>query len=129
MFIVYKNKSTRIDIAGRGRIYVHINRNPESNKIVRIEISASKDKQNWQMWCAAIMGLINIALLYNVPIDQLADELIGIGSTENWITEGISYESIPDAIGKVLQEEQAYLASLRKTPVLPAQGESSEREP
>ena len=109
-----------------GNIKIVINHNEMG--IFEVFCYAQIDGENISDWTEALGRSISIGLRGGIPVETYIEQLKGIRNSPIWQGREL-IQSGPDGIAKALQEEQAYLASLRKTPVLPAQVQSLEREP
>lgn len=95
---IYKGCTVQISTT-RGTLFITVNGDPPQEVFLR----ASKGGTDLQGLTEAIGRLISIALRYKVPLEVVTDQLVGI-KTQPFFSEGIQYLSIPDAVGKALNE-------------------------
>lgn len=90
---------------GYGELYVTINAGPDGEPF---ELFAMIGKSGGftHSVTEAIANLTTLALRAGVPVDDIAEDLIGIRSPRIWFKGEESVYSIPDAIGKVLHRFQ-----------------------
>lgn len=110
---------TRATNTGDGKLYTTINYDEQGIREVVTNIGRSGGTLN--SLSEAIGRLISLALKYNVPVDEMAQQLIGIRGANPTGFGPKQMLSIPDAIGKVLKDSPRQLASiLSAQPILQA---------
>jgi len=98
----------RID-TGDGRIYASVGYDGEGIREVLIEVGKSGGVLNSLV--EAIGRLISLALKYRVPRDEIGSMLRGIRSANTYGFGHNQVLSIPDAVGKMIQEAPASMAA------------------
>lgn len=91
-------------VCGCGNIYVTINEDEYGavETFVRLGKSGGCPTSNLE----AIGRLISIGLQYNVPLDEIIEQLLNIRCPENRWVGGVQVLSCADSIGKVLKKYQ-----------------------
>ncbi len=100
---------------GYGNIYITIN-NDENGEPFEIFATIGKSGGFFQEQCEGICRLISLSLRSGVKISEIIDNLKGIRGPMPTITERGTILSLPDAIGKIL-EEHAKVSEGLVTPV------------
>ena len=89
---------------GQGSLYVTVNKD-DKNRAMEVFANIGKSGGDTAALSEAIGRLISIALKKGVPVQELADTLIGItGSRPVW-NDGALVKSVPDGIGQILMNE------------------------
>ncbi|MEB3186952.1 MAG: vitamin B12-dependent ribonucleotide reductase [bacterium] len=101
---------TRVSNTGDGKLYTTINYDEQGIREVVTNIGRSGGTLN--SLSEAIGRLISLALQYNVPVDEIAAQLIGIRGANPTGFGPKQLLSIPDAIGKVLKDSPRQLGSI-----------------
>lgn len=108
---------TRVTMTGDGKLYTTVNYDEQGIREVVTNVGRSGGTLN--SLSEAIGRLISLALQYNVPVDEIASQLIGIRGANPSGFGPKQTLSIPDAIGKVLKDSPRQLGSiLSAQPVL-----------
>ncbi len=108
---------TRVTMTGDGKLYTTVNYDEQGIREVVTNVGRSGGTLN--SLSEGIGRLISLALQYNVPVDELAAQLIGIRGANPTGFGPKQILSIPDAIGKVLKDSPRQLGSiLSAQPVL-----------
>ncbi len=101
---------TRVTTTGDGKLYTTVNYDERGMREVVSNIGRSGGTLN--SLSEAIGRLISLSLQYNVPVDELAQQLIGIRSANPYGFGPNQVLSIPDAIGKVLKDSPRQLGQM-----------------
>jgi len=101
---------TRVTTTGDGKLYTTVNYDERGMREVVSNIGRSGGTLN--SLSEAIGRLISLSLQYNVPADELAQQLIGIRSANPYGFGPSQVLSIPDAIGKVLKDSPRQLGQM-----------------
>lgn len=102
---------------GSGTLYTSVGLD-EEGKPIEIFINISKHGSDISAFSEALGRVISIALQGGIPVEKIADTLIGItGDSATW-DSGRLIKSIPDAVGKILREYSEKLKSRLKEPKL-----------
>lgn len=101
---------TRVTTTGDGKLYTTVNYDERGIREVVTNIGRSGGTLN--SLSEAIGRLISLSLQYNVPVDELAQQLIGIRSANPYGFGPNQVLSIPDAIGKVLKDSPRQLSQI-----------------
>lgn len=108
---------TRVTMTGDGKLYTTVNYDEQGIREVVTNVGRSGGTLN--SLSEGIGRIISLALQYNVPVDELAAQLIGIRGANPTGFGPKQTLSIPDAIGKVLKDSPRQLGSiLSAQPVL-----------
>jgi ribonucleoside-diphosphate reductase alpha chain len=101
---------TRVTMTGDGKLYTTVNYDEQGIREVVTNVGRSGGTLN--SLSEAIGRLISLALQYNVPVDELAAQLIGIRGANPTGFGPKQVLSIPDAIGKVIKDSPRQLGSI-----------------
>lgn len=94
---IYKTKT------GSGTLYTSVGID-ETGLPVEIFINISKHGSDVSAFSEALGRVISIALQFGVPVEEIAETIIGImGDSSAW-DNGKLIKSVPDAVGKVLRD-------------------------
>lgn len=102
---------------GSGTLYTSLGMD-ETGLPVEIFINISKHGTDVSAFSEALGRVISIALQFGVPVEEIADTIIGImGDSSAW-DNGKLIKSVPDAVGKVLKEYSEKLKGAQSEPNL-----------
>ncbi len=102
---------------GSGTLYTSIGLD-ETEMPVELFINISKHGSEISAFSEALGRVISIALQHNVPVESLAETIIGIiGDKPTW-DNGKLIKSIPDAIGRILKGYSDKLKEKAESPSL-----------
>ncbi|HEY9898586.1 MAG TPA: vitamin B12-dependent ribonucleotide reductase [Pantanalinema sp.] len=101
---------TRVTMTGDGKLYTTVNYDEQGIREVVTNVGRSGGTLN--SLSEGIGRLISLALQYNVPVDELAAQLIGIRGANPSGFGPKQTLSIPDAIGKVLKDSPRQLGAI-----------------
>lgn len=87
---------------GEGNFLVTTNTDPETGDLFEITILPSKSSLGELHNCEALGRLISLANQYNIPVEEISEQLVGITGPNPTFYNGMSIKSLPDAIGKIL---------------------------
>ena len=106
--VMPKERPTTLDgftdkiVTGYGNLYITINK--FGNKPFEVFAQIGKSGFSTMADTEAISRLISLALRSGVDVDDIIDQLVGIGGASPIYQEGEMVMSIPDAIAKILKK-------------------------
>lgn len=109
----------------QGTLYVTINEDEKG--IAEIFLNIGKSGGYSSGYCEAIGRLISVSLRAGLSLDAIIDQLKGIRTSTPTLNKGMFVYSVPDAVGKVLenyqQEQKKSISMFKKTEKLEVKSE------
>jgi ribonucleoside-diphosphate reductase alpha chain len=107
-------KATFVDSLGRERkVYCYVGKN-DDDELVETFLTDEFGGPEVHAYAAALGRLVSLSLKYSIPVDEIADKLIGLRGDSHSFSGG-SFCSVPDFLGKRLLDWQARLQSANET--------------